>query len=181
MRFAASTITKLLLFGLLLAATAAALKTLNWLGLTVGGEGVQRYASLEAVGQQFPGRPLHLPVYFPEDLQWPPWEILVRRRPCFILAVHVRRRPGGQIGLAIRESECASPAPLPLRLQVVGVRRRDTVRLKGREALLLEGDCAGGGDCIQVAWREDPYRITLVTRDAARGEALQIASSMLEE
>jgi hypothetical protein len=168
---------RLILFLVLVVALVTSLKLLDWLGDSINDEGVRRFTSIESARRYLALEELYLPVYRPQQFQWPPSEILARRTPYRQLILHVSGSESNQIILAIAQTE-SPEAEIDLRLEVADIRRTTEIQLEGRSARLVEGLCNTGGTCYQLTWSEESRRIRLVAKLTSE-EVIRLAESML--
>ena len=162
----------------MLSITILALTLLNWIPLVVRSEGFRKYASLEEVQKDLHLRKVYLPSYFPDRLQWPPFEIYAQSKPFTMILMHVKERQKNRIVLAMRQVDAHVSSPMKLRLEPTQIAKQEQVTIKGREAVLSRASCADGTVCNTLAWQEEGYILTLVARDSVQ-ELIRIAESML--
>jgi hypothetical protein len=170
----------LCLFVLMLSATILVLLLLNWIPLAVRNDGIRKYASVEEVQKKLHLRKVYLPSYFPDYLQWPPFEIYAQSKPFTLLLMHVKEREKNRIVLAMRQVDARVSSPMRLRIEPTQINKQEQVTLKGHPAVLSWASCDDGTVCNTLAWQEDGYTLTLVARESV-AELIRIAESMLAE
>jgi len=167
-------------FALLLVAILFALVTLNWLGSVLNPQSVRRFATIEELASEVRPARVFRPAYYPEEFEWPPFEILAKTGPHLEAVFHVRDRTTHRLVLGIRQADSAIAKPVPLRIFLVDSRSSEQVDLGDRLVEVTQGKCGENPICYQVSWEEGNYRLTLVgTR--SRSEILRIASGMRSE
>jgi len=168
---------KVIIFLLVLVALVIALRILNWFGATTAIEGIRRFNSLEEAHHQLRLRTLYLPSYFPDYLEWPPFEILGQTTPYKLVLLHIRNQESKEVVLAIRQVESAEVKPPATRLEPFHAGREEAVQLHEHTALLEEGRCADNAPCTRISWSEQSHHLNVILKDG-REEILRIASSM---
>lgn len=155
---------------------AAGLRLLREVPTAGDSDVVHPYRTLEVVQRRFKQEHLLTPAYFPEVLEWPPYEIFAGRDPAFVAMLHFRDRRTGQIVLAIGQAE-GETRQIPSRIdpkRIVSTRPVDVNGTTGQLALAL---CADGTPCNRVAFRRDGRAVTVVGR-LAEAELLKFARSL---
>jgi hypothetical protein len=166
------------LFVLMLVPTVLILTLLHWIPLSIRNEGIRKYGSLEDVQRELQIKKIYLPSYFPERLQWPPFEIYAQNKPFTMVLMHVKERGRDHILLAIRQVDANFSSSVRLRIEPMRIKKKERVVIKGREAVLSLALCADGTVCNEIAWQEEGYTLTIVARSSAR-ELIRIAESTL--
>lgn len=163
-----------------LAILVIALKALNWLPHAAQKDLMRRYADFEEMRTETGIREVLVPTYFPEDFRWPPVGILAQARPYRAVVLEFARRGAGEnreVGLVICQADSddfSAGGPL----EIIRVRERAPYPLKGREAVLVVGDCSREEPCAGISWREKEFRVTILARSTPF-QVIQVAESML--
>jgi hypothetical protein len=153
---------QLLAFGLSLATLVIVLRVGSCVPGTVDADGVERYSSLETAARRFGPDRLYLPSVVPKSLAWPPYEVLIRRRPEPASMIHFRAPGSDEIVLGIVQARGeARPAA---RIEPVRVLRTEPLDLNGRPATLDLAYCADRVACNRIRFADGPYRFELVGR-----------------
>lgn len=168
---------KLAVFLLVLVVVVVALRILNWFGERTAEQGIHQFSSLEEAQHALRLRDLYLPAYFPDYLEWPPYEVLGQTDPYRLILIHFRNRQSREVVLAIRQAAATGIQPPPTRLDPIRISSEETVQLDQRTALLRQGSCVDSSSCSEISWTEKGQYLS-VTLKNGREELLRIASSM---
>lgn len=153
------------------------LKLLNWLPAVAQKEVLRPYKDIEEVRSELSLRDVLIPSYFPEKLRWPPSAILAQGTP--FPAVIMEFDDAGTRETVLVITQAASEAfPAVDRIRMDRVSEKVGYSLRGREAVLEVGTCAGGEPCSAISWKERGYRIG-VTAKSSPIELIRVAESML--
>jgi hypothetical protein len=171
---------RLLLFMAVMAAVIMTLKLLNWVPVSMRGEGLNRYSTVDDARTTLKLKKIYLPVYFPQYLKWPPREIYAQKKPFAMVLMHFSGRDSDDIVLSIRESESGHLEFLKSRIEPEEVTGEEKITLKGRPAVLVHGICPGKEPCNSVTWRDGGYDFTVIMKDSSK-ELLRVSESMLSE
>jgi len=121
------------------------------------------------------GRPMPVPAYFPDTIQWPPSE--VRLHTGGSAAVWCRQRSGGGIALIVATAPPAgrdiAAAVLPASVEL----QQEETTLAGRPAVVSRVRDGEGAVWQQVLWRT-PRQIILVRYRGTLDELMKIAGSV---
>ena len=159
------------------AAVVATLMILNWLPTVLQKDMLGRFGSIEEVRARLNIREVYVPSYFPEDVVWPPSEILAQARPYPAVLIVFQDRKTRDAALVI--SQAASDAfPDGSLIPIVRIERAVPYDVKNRKALLEVGVCANTEPCSRLSLTENGYRIKLAMK-APPFELIRIAESML--
>jgi hypothetical protein len=165
-----------LVFLLMVGGLAVGLRLLREFPTAGDSDLIHPYGTLEVVQRRFKQEHLLTPAYFPEALEWPPFEIFAGRDPGFVAMLHFRNRRTGQIVLAIGQAE-GKTEQIPSRIdpkRVVSTRSVDINGTTGQLALAL---CADDKPCNRVTFTRDGRAVTVVGR-LAEAELLKFARSL---
>jgi hypothetical protein len=173
-------IGKFLLFALMVAAVALALKLIDWIPMSMDAEGMRRYKSIEAAMSALKIKKIYLPSYFPQRIEWPASEVYAQRRPFVVIIMHFKERGTDDILLAIRQADSKALNPVSSRIEPSLIRSEEDVLIKGRTARLSIASCGDGRPCNKLMWNEDGYTLTVVAGESA-GELMRIGESMVAE
>ena len=164
-------------FLLTVAAVLVTLKTLNWLPTFLQNDMLRKFDSIEEVRAKLNMRDVYIPSYFPENIAWPPSEILAQAKPypAVLIIFHALKTRDAALVISQAASDgFAENSLIPL----VQVTRTVPYDLKNRKALLEVGMCGNAGTCSRLSWIENGYRIKLAMK-APPFELIRIAESML--
>jgi hypothetical protein len=164
-------------FLLAVAAVLVVLKALNWLPVVLQKDTMRRYGSLDEVKVALNIKDVYVPSYYPQNISWPPSEILAQTKPFPAVIMVYDRAGSGEAVLVV--SQAASERFFPdAEITIVQTREKVPYRLKGRSALLEVGVCKDAETCSRIAWNEGGTTITVVMKSAPF-ELIRIAESML--
>lgn len=166
-----------LFFAVAIIALIVLLRFLNWLPLSVDKGIARKYSSLEEVRTELNIKEIYAPSYFPENLAWPPYEIIAQTEPFISVTMKFRRTDRTSGFLVICQSEAAAP-PADALPRMSQIRESVTYPLKGRQALLEVGVCRDNEPCSRMTWLEGVYRIAVAV-ESPPFELIRISESML--
>jgi hypothetical protein len=152
------------------------LKVMNWLPMMMDQNTVREYPSVEAVSSSLGISDIYVPSYFPEQLGWPPAEILAQKKPFEAVVMEFGRSGGDETALVIIQAERPEFAH-GAKLQLIDVTENIPYDLDGKTALLEAGTCSDGSPCSRMSWEEDGRHISL-TMKSKPIELIRIAESM---
>jgi hypothetical protein len=152
------------------------LKVVNWLPMMMDQSTVRKYPSVEAVSSSLSISDIYVPSYFPEQLGWPPAEILAQKKPFEAVVMEFRQSGGDETALVIIQAERAEFAQ-NAKLRLAEVNEKIPYDLGGKKALLEAGTCSDGSPCSRMSWEEDGRHISL-TMKSKPIELIKIAESM---
>ncbi len=164
-------------FFLAAAAVFVSLKALNWLPLLLQKDTMRKYVSVEEVRMQLNIRDVRVPAYHPQDISWPPSEILAQAKPFPAVIMVYNRAGSGDVVLVISQAASEHP-PLGSSLEIVQTKEKVPYRLKNRNALLEVGLCKKNEPCSRISWKEGNTGITVAMKSGPF-ELIKIAESML--
>jgi hypothetical protein len=173
-------VKRLLLFLVVVAAVMVTLKFLNWVPVSMRGEGLSRYRTVDDARAGLKLKKIYLPVYFPQRLKWPPREVYAQKKPFVMVLMHFSGHESDDIVLSIRESEAGHLTFLKSRIEPEAVTGEENITLKGRPAMLVHGICPGKEICNSVTWQDQGYDFTVIMKDSSK-ELLRLSESMLSE
>ncbi len=171
------TSSRLVSFGIGILILVGATMAVNRVPVTVQGDLLRKYDSVDAVSTGLPSLPIYAPSYFPEDLRWPPSRVLAQGRPFPAVLMEFEGRKSGRPVLVICQS-AGGEFPPGDKLRLAKVKEKTAYRLKGRDARLEVGACGDGATCSRIAWTEGAYRIDVTGRSAPL-ELIRVAESMI--
>jgi hypothetical protein len=164
---------------MVVAVTAASLRVLDAVPRAVTGlpRGVIRLQSLDDAARRL-GAVIPMPSVVPDDLEWPPTDILVGADSSF--AVHSRHRPDGAVWLIIAgapgRAGAVDPAVLPA---VTVLQETEMLSGQGRTMSIQRLHDSGGTIWHQVSWRDHTH-LFLVRGRASLDDVVRIAQSLRE-
>ena len=164
---------------IVIAITAASLRVLDAVPRAITGlpRGVIRFNSLDDAVRRL-GSGLPTPSYLPDDLEWPPTDIVVGAHAS--VAVRSRHRPDGETWLIIAGAPARATAIDPAVLPAVTVLQdTDMVVDDGRMMRIQRLHDSGGVLWHQASWREHA-RLLLVRSRGSLDDLLRIAQSVHE-
>ena len=162
---------------LIVAGVVIALMAMNWLPLMLQKDTLRRYDSIEDVKIELNWKGLLVPSYFPNNITWPPREILAQNKPYPAVFFKFNHADSGDVVLTVSQS--ASPKfSADSVIKIVQVRERVPYTLKGRSSVLEVGLCEKDEPCSRISWKEGIYSMTITMRSPPF-ELIKIADSML--
>ncbi len=164
-------------FALAIGILVVTLKVMNWVPQTVHRDALRRYASIEEVRASLNIREIYVPAYFPQDIVWPPSEILAQGKPFPAVVLEFQDRTSGKLVLVLTQSQ-GTPAPAGRAIEVQSVKETVPFLMKGRNAVLIVGECTKNETCSRITWKEGAYDIAVLMKSAPF-ELTKIAESML--
>lgn len=167
----------LLYFLLAVLSVLAVLRIMNWLPSVAQKETMRRYDTLEQVRTALNLRDVYVPAYYPQDISWPPAEILAQAKPGPAVVMVCRRARNGEILLVITEA-VSTRFPVDTGITIDRLTEKVPYRLKERNAVLEVGLCGNGEACSRIGWKEGDLRITVAMRSSPF-ELIRIAESMV--
>lgn len=170
-------IFRLLAFAGMVALLAAGLKFMNWLPQVAQKEIMRKYGNVEEVKAALAIRDIYIPVYFPQNLTWPPSLVLAQGKPFPAVVMEFETAAGKEPALIISQS--TSDGFLPdEKIRIVQVKERLFYQLKGRNALLDVGVCGRNEPCSAISWREGEFRLRVLAKTGPI-DLIRIAESMI--
>ncbi len=173
-------VKRLVLFLVVVAAVMMILKLLNWIPVSMRGEGLSRYKTVDDARTGLKLKKIYLPAYFPQYLKWPPREVYAQKKPFVVVLMHFSGRDSDDIVLSIREAESGHLEFLKSRIEPEAVTGEENITLKGRPAMLVHGVCPGKEPCNSVTWQDRGYDFTVIMKDSSK-ELLRVSESMLSQ
>lgn len=165
-----------LVFLLMVGGLAVGLRLLREVPAARDADTVRSYGSLELVQRRYKKEHILTPAYFPEALEWPPYEIFAGREPAFATMLHFRSRHTGELVLAVGQAK-ERTWQIPSRIDPARVSSTRPVDVNGARGELALGTCAGGGPCNRVVFARHDQIVTVVGR-LADAELLRLARSL---
>ncbi len=169
--------SRLVSFGIGVAILVGATVAVNRVPVTVQGDLLREYDSIDAASTGLPSLPIYAPSYFPQDLRWPPSRVLAQGRPFPAVLMEFEGRTSGRPVLVIAQS-AGGAFPPGDKLRLARVKEKTAYRLKGRDARLEVGACGDGATCSRIEWTEGAYRIDVTGRSAPL-DLIRVAESMI--
>lgn len=149
---------------------------LNWLPTIMDQSTVRKYPSVETVKSSLGINDIYVPSYFPEQLGWPPAEILAQKKPFEAVVMEFKRSGGDDTALVIIQAE----RPEFLRnskLQLQDINENIPYDLRNGTALLETGTCIDRSPCSRISWEMGKKHISL-TMKSKPIELIKIAESL---
>jgi hypothetical protein len=165
-----------LYFLLAVAAVIVTLVLLNRLPLALQKDTMRRYASVDEVRTKLNFKGIYVPSYFPQNITWPPSEILAQNRPYPAILMVFHYAGKREAALVISQTSAES---FPGDAFITFDKITETVPFpfKSRQALLEVGTCKEE-PCSRISWHEGGYHIVLAMKSPPF-ELIKIAESML--
>jgi hypothetical protein len=152
------------------------LKVMNWLPMMMDQNTVREYPSVEAVSSSLGISDIYVPSYFPEQLGWPPAEILAQKKPFEAVVMEFMQSGGDETALVIIQAERPEFAQ-NAKLRLLDINENIPYTIGSKTALLEAGTCRDGSPCSRMSWEEDGRHISL-TMKSKPIELIRIAESM---
>jgi hypothetical protein len=166
----------LLAFVAVITMLVLALMLLNRIPLMFQKDMLRRYDDLDEVRTTLNMKDIAVPAYFPQDVSWPPFEILAQGKPFPAVFMKFKQTGTGNIALVISQSEGVFNTGNPI--EIVSVTENVEYLLKGRKAVLTVGIGKKGEPCCRITWKENS-RFFSVTMRSTPFELTKIAESMI--
>ncbi len=170
-------ITGFLTFSVAVAIIIVTLKVMNGVPLIARNDTLRRYTSIEEVRTSLSIREIYIPAYFPQDIAWPPSEILAQERPFPAVVMEFRDRHKGEIVLVLSQSR-GGPSPAGPEVELTSAAETVPFMMKGRKAVLVVGECSGNTPCSRITWQEGSDTVIAFMK-AAPFELTRISESMV--
>jgi len=160
----------------LLLATAATLRAIDWWPRTALESGrVHELPTLEAV-ERAAGRHLALPSWFPATLPWPPSRIRVVGTIPSAVALELGPEPRLVLAESVRAPVAFPPEFFPAALEL----ERRTIPWRGGEARLTRLRGEDGATWVELAWEQDGQAFAFRTRGSLE-QLIDLAASVHRE
>jgi hypothetical protein len=127
---------------------------MNWLPLQIQQNTASQYNSIDAARTATDVDNIMVPVYIPEGISWPPSLIVAQKKPFYALVMEFRNVKTREIEMFIIQSSSEGAEKRFQKMDFVEVKEEAEYILKGRNALLIVGDCKGGIECSKLVWRD---------------------------
>lgn len=155
----------------------ATLKIANYLPMALQKDTMRKYHSIEEVKSKLNISDVYVPSYFPQNLVWPPSEILAQNKPFIAMVIEVNHAEKGDIALIISQSTSTEFTP-DEKIKMLRIEERVSYPLKGRNMILEAGICKREEPCSRIIWDEGRYRIS-VTAKSTPPDLIKIVESMI--
>jgi hypothetical protein len=139
---------------------------------------IRAYASVEEVKRALDLDRVLVPTYFPEGVAWPPTVILAQKKPYEAVIMEFRNAGTAETSLVIIQSSLQGRYSQLERVVMVEVKEDTTYLLKGRNARLQVGACAGDRSCSRITWDDSGLHCTVLFV-APPFELIKVAESMV--
>ncbi len=153
-----------------------ALTILNRIPLAFQKDTLRRYDNLDEVRTTLNMNDVAVPTYFPQDVSWPPSEIIAQGKPFPAVFMKFAQTGTGNIAMVIVQAEGYFDAGKPI--EIVSVTESVEYHLKGKKAVLTVGIGKKGEPCSRITWQEGK-RFLSVTMRSTPFELTKIAESMI--
>ena len=165
------------LFGTAIAALIAGLKVINWVPSAVEEGMLRRYGSIEEVKSKLRIKTIYTPAFYPQGFRWPPSQIAAQTKPFMAVVTEFARNDGTDTCLII--SQAAAPHSLvDKKIKMRLVKEQVHYSLKGRDALLVVGECKEDEPCSSISWDEGADRISIIMKSTPV-DLVKIAESLV--
>lgn len=154
----------------------AALKFISWLPDVIQEDTLREYESVGAVRSRLNIKDIFIPSYFPQNIKWPPSEIVAQRKPYIAIMMGFKDRESGERILIIHQSASGDFIPV----QGIGfdrIREMTEHQINSKVARLEVGLCGSNDPCSSISWLEGQYRIK-ITMKSTPFELIKIAESI---
>ncbi len=164
-------------FAVTIVIAVALLKLLNWVPSVIEEEGIRKFRTLDEAQAAMKTTKIAVPSYFPERIQWPPYEIFAQRKPFSLVMMHFSHADSRTLALALYQYDARGTFEPPFQESVVHVRKEMTVPVGTRSGFLTIAVCRGNRLCNSLSWEIDGITHLLVYDDDPE-ELVKMASSM---
>jgi hypothetical protein len=170
-------LSRFLSFTFMIGLLILALKVMNWIPFAMQQDAVKRYNSIEEVRSALNMKDIYVPSYFPQQISWPPSDILAQSKPFSAIVMVFTRADKRNTALVISQSEGkALSVEHPIEIRVVTEKVRYAIQ--GRDAVLTVGSCDNDEPCSGITWIEGKYTMTVLMKSTPF-ELTKIVESML--
>jgi hypothetical protein len=169
-----------LFFAVIIVLIVSALKFMNWIPMMIQTETMRRYDNIHEIRTKLNIKEIHVPSYYPQQLSWPPSEILAQNKPFPAIVMKFRHGETGESILFVAQTRGDLNLLSDNEIIIVNVKEKADYSLKGRNAELMVGLCREGNACSQITWQEGEYSI-LVAMKSGPFDLIRIAESMLRD
>lgn len=170
-------LTGFLSFIFALAVLISVLIVINWIPSVTQKGNIERFTSLEDVKAELSIKTIHVPSYFPENIEWPPSVILAQKRPYEAVVMEFRDVKSGKTTLVISQSSSRSFVK-DSKIKIAEVKDKTSFSLRGRDAIIETGDCGSGEPCSSIMWNESGLSLHM-SMTAPPSDLIRIAESMI--
>jgi hypothetical protein len=164
-------------FAVAIGVIVVVLKVANWVPLLVQKDSLRRYGSIDEVKTSLNIREIYVPSYFPQNISWPPSEVLAQGKPFPAIVMEFNKRDSTEIVLILTQSQ-GGPFPAGHTIEMTSVKETVPFMMRGRSAELIVGECVKNETCSRITWKEGAYTVTALMK-AAPFELIKIADSMI--
>lgn len=155
----------------------AVLMIINWLPMAIQKETMRRYSSIDKVRSGLNIKEIYVPSYFPQNLRWPPSEILAQTKPFTAVIMEFRHAERGDVVLIISQSASKDFTP-DKKIKITRIKERVGYSLKDRNALLEAGVCKDDNPCTRISWKEGKYNMNVIMKSPPF-DLIKVAESMI--
>lgn len=163
-------------FGITVLIAVLVLKLLNWIPQSFLKEDIRKYTTIEEVRKQLKLSKVYVPTYFPEHIQWPPTEIFAQKKPFVLVMMHFAHTDSRDFALSVYQAD--AKAGYEPQMDILYQKQEHTVLIKGKEATLRLSVCRGHEKCNSLSWKDEGFRITLISDDPPE-QMQRMAESMI--
>lgn len=139
------------------------IKIINYLPLLIQKDSMRRYNTIEEVEKRLGVKDLFIPAFFPEELRWPPSEILAQGRPFLAIIMEFKNSKDGSTDLVICQST-SKRFSYEGNIKIKKTRDSINYTFKGRNISILTGPCENAETCTKAIWDEGKYRVIVSAR-----------------
>ena len=118
------------------------------------------------------------PVFFPQNLKWPPDEIYAQKEPYPMVLIHFKGQKTGAITMALQEVYRLIEPGFSSRLEPLSQTHRTKRQIKNKEVEVLTGLCVDGSACQKLVWSHKNTRYSLLS-NGATDELIRMVTSMI--
>lgn len=139
------------------------IKVINYLPLLIQTDSMRRYNTIEEVKKRLGVKALFIPTFFPEELRWPPSEILAQGKPFLAIIMEFKNSKDGSTDLVICQST-SKRFSYEGNIKIKKIRDSINYTFNGRNISILTGSCENSETCTKASWDDGKYRVIVSAR-----------------
>lgn len=152
------------------------IKLLSWAPGMIQQDTIREYESLADVHESLGIEDIFTPSYFPQNIQWPPSEIIAQKKPFVAVITAYAEKDTGKRLLVIQQSRTNTFVP-DEGIGMSDIKEVADHDVNGKLAKIEAGSCTDGSACSSITWKEGGYHIRIVMKSHPL-ELLKIAESL---
>ncbi len=150
----------------------------NWLPSQIQQNTAQQYNTIEAAKKAAGVNNILVPVYIPEYISWPPSLILAQKKPFHAVVMDFKNIRTNYTHLFIIQSSSQESEARFQKLAFTEVLEETEYILKGKNALLIVGECNRRVECSKIIWQDGGIYCSVFLMSSSF-DLIKIAESMI--